>query len=311
MYNRIAVYGHRGWASSAIVDSLATSGAPVTVLYRPGSDASGVAGAVKPIEVDVEDEGALVAALQDIDIVISLVGHEGVTKQHGFVKAIPKTNVKLFVPSDLAARYDEQGLRIGVNGAKAAVESAAKEASIPTTIVLPGNFAEFALGTLAMGVDCVGNRLVFSGKSADKPLNVCTRRYVSAAYASLFATTPIEELQNRVIGLSELRPTGNALALALEKRHGKAPQITTHLLEKINDKIEDELRVGSPFALAWYCRKTWGSGQQAEMIGTDVWEVPGYAPASLEELVVEGQLEPYRELPPPVTDLFSKTFAPI
>lgn len=78
----------------------------------------------------------------------SLVGHEGVTKQHGFVKAIPKTNVKLFVPSDLAARYDEQGLRIGVNGAKAAVESAAKEASIPTTIVLPGNFAEFALGTL-------------------------------------------------------------------------------------------------------------------------------------------------------------------
>lgn len=70
MYNRIAVYGHRGWASSAIVDSLATSGAPVTVLYRPGSDASGVAGAVKPIEVDVEDEGALVAALQDIDIVM-------------------------------------------------------------------------------------------------------------------------------------------------------------------------------------------------------------------------------------------------
>lgn len=148
-------------------------------------------------------------------------------------------------------------------------------------------------------------------KIADFVMKFSTRRYVSAAYASLFATTPIEELQNRVIGLSELRPTGNALALALEKRHGKAPQITTHLLEKINDKIEDELRVGSPFALAWYCRKTWGSGQQAEMIGTDVWEVPGYAPASLEELVVEGQLEPYRELPPPVTDLFSKTFAPI
>ncbi|KAF7539694.1 hypothetical protein G7054_g1971 [Neopestalotiopsis clavispora] len=311
MYNRIGVYGHRGWASSAIVDSLTTSGAPVTVLYRPGSDVSRIADDVKKIQVDLDDETALIAALQDIDIVISLVGHEGVTKQHAFIKAIPKTNVKLFVPSDLAARYDEQGLRIGVNGAKAAVESAAREASIPMTIVLPGNFAEFALATMAMGVDYAGNRLIFSGESADKPLNICTRRYVAAAYASLFAATPIKELQGRDIGLSELRPTGRALALALEKRHGKAPQIFTHELEKINDRIEHELAVGSPFALAWYCRKIWGSGQQAEMIGTDLWEVPGYAPASLEGLLVQGKLESYRELPPQVAETFSKTFAPL
>lgn len=77
----------------------------------------------------------------------SLVGHEGVRRQHGFVKAIPKTNVKLFSPSDLAARYDEQGLRIGVNKEKDEVEKAAKAAGIPTTVVLVGNFAEFALNT--------------------------------------------------------------------------------------------------------------------------------------------------------------------
>ena len=61
--------------------------------------------------------------------------------------AIPKTNVRLFVPSDLAARYDEQGMRIPVNHAKGEVESAARNAAIPMTVVHPGNFAEFALAT--------------------------------------------------------------------------------------------------------------------------------------------------------------------
>lgn len=76
-----------------------------------------------------------------------LVGHDGVTLQHHFVEAIPKTQVQLFVPSDLAARYDDQGNQIPVNRNKVEVEKAARQAAIPTTVVLPGNFAEFALGT--------------------------------------------------------------------------------------------------------------------------------------------------------------------
>ena len=69
-YNRIAVYGHRGWASSAIVDSLAASGAPIKVFYRAGSDVSHLPSNITQIEVDVEDQSALVAALHDIDIVM-------------------------------------------------------------------------------------------------------------------------------------------------------------------------------------------------------------------------------------------------
>lgn len=76
-----------------------------------------------------------------------LVGHEGVTRQLSLVNAIPKTNVRFFVPSDLAARYDEQGLCITVNHAKVEVERAARAAGIPVTVVLTGNFAEFALRT--------------------------------------------------------------------------------------------------------------------------------------------------------------------
>lgn len=75
------------------------------------------------------------------------MGHEGVERQHALVKAIPHTQVQLFAPSDLAARYDGQGLQIPVNKAKDEVERAAAEAGVPITVVLPGNFAEFALNT--------------------------------------------------------------------------------------------------------------------------------------------------------------------
>jgi nucleoside-diphosphate-sugar epimerase len=69
-YNRIAVYGHRGWASSVIVNSLAASGAPIKVLHRADSDTSSLPPHVTKVEVDLEDQTALIAALQDVDIVM-------------------------------------------------------------------------------------------------------------------------------------------------------------------------------------------------------------------------------------------------
>lgn len=77
----------------------------------------------------------------------SLVGDEGTDRQYGFVKAIPRTNVQLFSPSDFCLRYCEQGMRMPCMKAKAKVEKASKDAGIPTTVVHVGNFAEFTLST--------------------------------------------------------------------------------------------------------------------------------------------------------------------
>lgn len=71
-FNRIAVYGHRGFVGSRVVAALIASGAPITVLHRPSSDTSNLPEHVRKIEVDVLDEDALVGALQDIDIVMSV-----------------------------------------------------------------------------------------------------------------------------------------------------------------------------------------------------------------------------------------------
>ena len=44
------------------------------------------------------------------------------------------------------------------------------------------------------------------------------------------------------------------------------------------------------------------------MIGGDVWEVKDYAKATLQDLIVEGRLEAYREMPPQVPAYFNATF---
>lgn len=69
-FNKIAVYGHRGWASSAIVDALIASGAPVKVLYRPDSDVSRLPDDVPKVAVDLDNEKALTDALKDVDILM-------------------------------------------------------------------------------------------------------------------------------------------------------------------------------------------------------------------------------------------------
>ena len=77
----------------------------------------------------------------------SLLGHEGIKRQEDLIKAIPRTTVKLFVPSDLAFRCDDLGIQVPVNRAKRDIEQLAKNAGIPTTIVLPGCLAESSLST--------------------------------------------------------------------------------------------------------------------------------------------------------------------
>ncbi|PYI16562.1 NAD(P)-binding protein [Aspergillus violaceofuscus CBS 115571] len=308
MPNRIAVYGHRGWVGSAIVRSLSESPAVVKVLYRPGSNAQGLPSNVTAVQVDITDEEALVAALRDVDILISLVGHSAIEFQHNLIRAIPKTNVQLFVPSDLAVRYSGQGLGIELINAKIKVEEAAERLGVPITVVLTGNFAEFALDTPAMGVDHRHNRIIFTGNSASQPLNLCTREYVAAAFASIFSTTLIPQLQNRTLSLSELKPTGDEIAQALTQRFGATPAKFTVPLGEVTCRVDAMIEANNPLALAWYTRKNWGNGDQLKFLGSDIWEVDGYDNKSIEDLVVAGKLGEYRAMPEQITSIFESEF---
>ncbi|KAI1422031.1 NAD(P)-binding protein [Xylaria sp. FL1777] len=307
-FNRIAVYGHRGWVGSPVVRALAAAGAPVKVLHRAGSDISALPAGVTATQVDLDDAESLVPALKDIDIVLSFAAREVVPKQHNFIKAIPKTNVKLFVPSDFAFRVDKQGLTIPANKAKHEVEEAAKAAGVPTAVVLVGAFTESALAFPILGVDVDGNRLIVTGDSANQQLSFCTRNYVTAAYASIFAKTPPSQLQGRAIALSEFKATGNEIAAALKEKYGAEPQKFVHSVEKVDAEIERCVQNGIPSALSWYCRKAWAIGDVVKGLGKDFWEVEGYKKATLRELLLENKLESYKEVPPQVKQLFDAAF---
>lgn len=135
-----------------------------------------------------------------------------------------------------------------------------------------------------------------------------SRNYVAAAYASIFAKTPPEQLQGRAIGISEFKATGNEIASALKKKHGSEPQIITHSLEKVEKEIETCIGKGVPLSLAWWCRKSWGSGTFMRGLGDDIWEVKGFQKATLEGLLVEGGLEPYKDVPLQVRQAFDSMF---
>jgi hypothetical protein len=135
-----------------------------------------------------------------------------------------------------------------------------------------------------------------------------TREYVAAAYAAIFATTPISQLENRVIGLTEIQTTGQDVAKALQKRHNAWPSIFRHSLEEVDRQMQDRLDKGQALANAWYCRKIWGSGKIPELIGSDIWEVKGYNKKRLEELIVDNKLVAYRDSSPDFQVAVNETF---
>lgn len=131
---------------------------------------------------------------------------------------------------------------------------------------------------------------------------------MAAAYASLFATTPISELAARRFGISELSPTGYGISRALEARYGREPKIFHHDLQKIDDELDLAIEKGSPAAALWYYRRLWGAGKLTQLVGSDIWTVPEYTRMSLEDLVVHGKLGNYRDLPQPVLAGLLATF---
>lgn len=132
---------------------------------------------------------------------------------------------------------------------------------------------------------------------------------MAAAYASIFASTKVDELKNRVIGLSELQPTGNEVLEALSKKFNTPPATGLVPTTLVSQQIGQLLEEGNPLALPYYCRKIWGTGQQIAMVGSDIWEVAGYSKSTLTELIVDGKLGEYRGMPPAVRSLLLSPLA--
>jgi hypothetical protein len=96
-----------------------------------------------------------------------------------------------------------------------------------------------------------------------------------------------------------MKPTGVEIASAFEKYHGQAPTIRKVSLDTVQSKFEAALQQpGSMFALPFFLRKIWGNGKQIKwMEELEEWKVKGYRKLNIEELVVSGKLQAYKQPP--------------
>lgn len=109
-----------------------------------------------------------------------------------------------------------------------------------------------------------------------------SRKYVAAGYASIFVHHLPSSLSGRTIGLNELNPTGSDIAAAMEEHHKKPTKIA-------RDSIENMRSQATKGDLAALVRKKMGDGTHG--VGTDLWDVTGYAKSNVRDLIVGGRLD--------------------
>ncbi|KAJ3362829.1 hypothetical protein GGF32_005230 [Allomyces javanicus] len=281
--NTIAIIGHRGLVGKQVITALAASPARhIKVLYRSCSTATVLPANVEAVEVDLTNVTALTAALRGVDILISTVGAPGIIDQIAWVPAIKAAGVKLFAPSDFGILYapTERKKVPGLLETKHQVEEALVAANVPFTIILNGGFVEYCLVSPFIGIDVKNNTLHLVGDARTHSITLSSTEYIGAGYASIFATTSVDELAGRTIALAEVVANGDQIIAALTKKHGGvAPKVTVQSLHDVDAKIAT-----SDFALAPLLRKKWGTG--AFTFGSDIWEVKEYERPTIEELIL-------------------------
>lgn len=105
--------------------------------------------------------------------------------------------------------------------------------------------------------------------------------------------------------MSELIITGDEFAAALEQKHGAKPQEFVMNLDTVDRKLDEMLASGSPLAAMWYYRKIWATGALKGLVGDDIWQMDGYPKTTLDKLLVQGEMQPYRELPQRVIQIMA------
>ncbi|KAM3513915.1 hypothetical protein MY11210_002452 [Beauveria gryllotalpidicola] len=84
---------------------------------------------------------------------------------------------------------------------------------------------------------------------------------------------------------------------AREERHGRKPDIFRQSTEPVTAEFLARLDSDLPaIAPAWYWRKLWGTGDLTRLLGSDIWHVPSVRKATLDDLIVTGEVDTYRDL---------------
>jgi uncharacterized protein YbjT (DUF2867 family) len=160
--SKILVVGATGHLGPFVTKASAQLGHPTFALVRPataGPDSSKKeliesfkASGITILEGDIQDHESLVAALKQVDVVISTVGGAQLRDQLKLIAAIKEVgHITRFLPSEFG-NDPERSVRTKptdvVFQGKVKIRNAIKEAGIPYTFVNSNSFASYFLTTL-------------------------------------------------------------------------------------------------------------------------------------------------------------------
>lgn len=156
--SRILIIGATGWIGPHIAAASIALHHPTFVLIRPDSPKSQLlqrfrAAGIVILYGSLEDYDSLLAAIRQVDVVISAVGREQFLNQLKIVAAIKEVGtIKRFLPSDFGSALDNIELTEPLKVAfepKLKVRRALQEEGVPFTNIVSNGFASFFLANLA------------------------------------------------------------------------------------------------------------------------------------------------------------------
>eukprot|EP00250_Pteridium_aquilinum_P011667 c20226_g1_i1 orf=244-1164(+) len=157
--SKVLIFGGTGYIGKHIARASAAEGHPTSIFSRPATLQAKAelietfkADGITIVEGSLDDHAAVVAAIKEVDVVISALGGPAVPLQEKIVAAIKEAgNVKRFLPSEYGNDVDHCKALEPLNtiyGKKVTIRRLIEEAGIPYTYVSSNAFAGYTLANL-------------------------------------------------------------------------------------------------------------------------------------------------------------------
>jgi len=243
-YHRIAVAGSGELAYQVMIDLLKEPAMikRLVCISRKRSDRedeNDVPAAAERRAVNYEDPNSLMAALSDMDVVISCLGGSGLAQpQQNLLRAAKAVGVKLFIPSD----FDDP-LTSPIPGSafatKHALHNMIHELQQPYFFLYSGNFSDVLFSKTSAFFDMDGSEIYIVG-DGDKKIRWTTRVDTARFLAHILTRAEDDELKNRSFQITGDSKSMNEIKQILEQTGNKKLQVKSESIEDVRRRVQQD-----------------------------------------------------------------------
>ncbi|KAJ9650783.1 hypothetical protein H2198_009920 [Neophaeococcomyces mojaviensis] len=297
----VALVGATGNLGPAILDQLTKTPFIITVLTRVGSGAKVVlpsVGNVTVEEVDYDSPAALVAALKNVDVVISTLGFQSLFEtQKKLIDASIDAGVTRFIPSEFgndSANPNVRKLPVFAEKVKTQdylLQKVSEHPSFSYTFVYNNSFFDWQLKIGFMVNLKEHTATLYDG--GDVPFSATRLSTIGKALVAV--ASHLEGTKNRHLYVHDTAVTQNKLIALAKAVDGKQWTTTTVSTADVEQNAHKLLESGSQkdllnASLGFIARACWGSGYGGDFttkLNNDILGIPLMSDEEVETMVRE------------------------